>query len=57
MADGIKSDNTFQSLLPEMKDVYADKMGKIAFNPQKTKQYFNLIKKKLKEHKKKQEQF
>lgn len=44
--------NSFQSLLPEMKDSYASKIQKLSEKPNSSKQYFNHIKKYLKKAKK-----
>lgn len=45
MADSV---NSFTSLLPEMKDQYAEKMKRIVEKPDNSKKYYSLIKRKLK---------
>lgn len=42
------SDNTFKSLLPNMKNAYAEKIKKLTEKPNSTKKYFAFLKKKLK---------
>lgn len=45
------SANTFKGFLPDMKNVYADKITKAASKPN-NKRYFSIIRKKLKAPKK-----